>query len=167
MLYEAMVGERRDRDLDTVIFPYAATWRHYVELQLKSVLAQLRAVLDLDFAARHHHKIEALWAELRPLIRKVSPAEGSADLVVVGRVIGQLASLDFDGQAFRYAERRDGQPTLEAVKTLDLMAFHDAMVAVANFLDGVDIMLYEYAATKAEIASYYQDEFGPSWSDFG
>lgn len=166
MLYEAMVSGQRVSEFDTVVFPYAATWRHCVELQLKSVLAQLRAVLDLGFTARHHHKIDVLWGEVRPLILRVSPAEDGADVAAVGRVIVQLADLDWDGQAFRYTERRDGQPTLESLKTLDLAAFHEAMLAVANFLDGADVMLYEHAGMKAEIMSYYADEFGPSWSEF-
>jgi hypothetical protein len=42
ILHAAMVAQHSIRDLDTVIFPYAA-WMHHAELQLKSLLAQLRA----------------------------------------------------------------------------------------------------------------------------
>jgi len=60
ILHAAMLAEQSIRDLDTVIFPYAACWRHCVELQLKTLLAQLRALSDLPVEGRHHHRIDQL-----------------------------------------------------------------------------------------------------------
>lgn len=53
VLQAAMLADQSTRDLDTVIFPYAACWRHHVELQLNSLLAQLQALSDLATASRH------------------------------------------------------------------------------------------------------------------
>jgi hypothetical protein len=111
ILHAAMLSQRSIRDLDTVIFPYAACWRHHVELQLKSLLAQLRALYDLPAENRHHHRIDQLWQESEKLMVKHFPGE-KADLTSAGRVISQLALLDPDGQAFRYSASRDGSETL-------------------------------------------------------
>ena len=73
---------------------------------------------------------------MRSLI-ELQPHE-KKDLVTVGRVIRQLADLDPDGQAFRYAASRDGSDTLASVDQINLVAFHEAMLGVANYLDGTD-----------------------------
>jgi hypothetical protein len=109
-----MLRSAGPRGLDTVVFPYAACWRHFVELQLKSLLAQLRALLELPTESRRHHMIDALWREVRPLVTKLSPGEDKTDLAQVGRVIAQLAELDRDGQAFRYDKASDGTETLRS-----------------------------------------------------
>ncbi len=49
-----------------------------------------------------------------------------------------MADLDPDGQAFRYAASRDGSDTLASVDQINLVAFHEAMLGVANYLDGTD-----------------------------
>ena len=90
ILHAAMIAERSIRDLDTVIFPYAACWRHHVELQLKSLLAQLRALSDLPAEGRHHHRIDQLWQEARKPMIEHFPSE-KANLASVGNVINQLA----------------------------------------------------------------------------
>lgn len=89
-----------------------------------------------------------------------------ADLAPVGKVISQLARLDPDGQAFRYAAERDGRETLPDVDQINLVAFHEAMVGVASYLDAADSGVSEYLSTKHEMDSYYAAEFGPDWSDF-
>ncbi len=93
------------------------------------------------------------------------PSE-KTDLTSIGRVISQLAELDPDGQAFRYAASRDGRATLPEVDQINLAAFHDAMLGVANYLDAANTGVSEYLSTKREMDSYYAAEFGSDWSGF-
>jgi hypothetical protein len=165
LLYEAMISQHSIRDLDTVIFPYAACWRHHVELQLKTLLAQLRALGDLPVENRHHHRIDQLWHEARNLMIWLFPDE-KEDLVAVDRVLSQLADLDPDGQAFRYALSRDGRLTLNEIDKINLVAFHEAMMGVANYLDAADTSVGVSLDTKREIESYYAAEFGDAWTGF-
>ena len=167
MLYDAMLASQSIRDLDTVIFPYAMCWRHHVELQLKSVLAQLRVLGDLPAQDRHHHGVAQLWQECRKLLIKHFPNESRTDLKSVDRVMRQLADMDPDGQAFRYASRRDGNETLLNVDRINLVTFNEAMLGVANYLDAVDTGVGEYLSIKREMDAYYAAEFGVQWSDFG
>ena len=131
ILQAAMLAQHSVRDLDTVIFPYAACWRHHVELQLKSLLAQLRALSDLPVEGRHHHQIDQLWQEARKLMAEHFPGQ-KADLAAAGKVIIQLARMDPDGQEFRYAAKRDGSRTLPGIDRINLVAFHEAMIGVAE-----------------------------------
>lgn len=162
ILHVAMLTEQSTRDLDTVFFPYAACWRHHVELQLKSLLAQLRALSDLPAAARHHHLIDQLWGEARKLIIEHFPSEGP-DHASVGKTIDQLSQLDPTGEAFRYAASRDGHDTLPDVDQINLVAFQEGMVGVANYLEAVDFGVGENLSTKRELDSYYAAEFGSDW----
>lgn len=52
------------------------------------------------------------------------------------------------------------------VEQINLVAFHEAMVGVAHYLDAADAGVGEYLSTKREMDSYYAAEFGPAWPDF-
>jgi hypothetical protein len=62
----------------------------------------------LELLVRHlpgiqrHHRIGQLWHEVRKLMIEHFLSE-MADLASVGKMISQLALLDANGQAFRYA----------------------------------------------------------------
>ncbi|HEU5156129.1 MAG TPA: hypothetical protein VFU43_03975 [Streptosporangiaceae bacterium] len=156
MLYEAMLASHSIADLDTVFYPYAMCWRHHVELQLKTIHAQLRAIGGLPTQSHHHHKIQQLWRECRKLLIEHFPNESKADLNATDRVLRQLADMDPDGQEFRYASRRDGSATLPKVDRINLVSFHEAMLAIANYLDAVHSSVGEYLAAKQEMDAYYR-----------
>jgi hypothetical protein len=120
-----------------VVFPFAACWRHHVELQLKRALTDLRRLLDLPVVEEQHHDVLQLWNEVRPLLVRAHPSESRRDRSIVSRVLRQLAQLDPLGEDFRYAKRRDGSVTLAGADRLDVRAFHDAMQAVSNYLEGL------------------------------
>lgn len=162
MLYEQLVGKYDIRDLDTVVYPYAACWRHYLELQLKSVLVQVRFLTKQPVSSDRHHRVDLLWNETSPLLIEVLPSD-TGDIRQVGRLVGELAKMDPDGQGFRYAEFAKGGRTLGSVDRINLVAFHVTMTAIANFLDGAATMLGEYVSTQHDIDSYYAEEFGSGW----
>ncbi|KAF0835714.1 hypothetical protein [Nocardia caishijiensis] len=164
ILHHAMLTDQSVRDLDTVVFPYATCWRHHIELQLKSILVQLRVMCDLPAKAAHHHKIDQLWAETQKIIAKEFPDE-KVDLDNVSRVIGQLSKLDPDGQEFRYASRRDGSDTLPDLDRINLLAFHEAMLGVAQYLDATDTAAGETISMKREIDEYYAEAFD-DWDSY-
>ncbi|GGJ90551.1 hypothetical protein GCM10010123_20510 [Pilimelia anulata] len=58
LLYDSMLSSMDIAVLDTVVFPYAMCWRHFVELQLKSLLAQLKRVSVRNPARRELHARE-------------------------------------------------------------------------------------------------------------
>ncbi len=164
ILHHAMLADQSVRDLDTVVFPYAACWRHHIELQLKSILVQLRVMCDLPIQAAHHHKIDQLWADTQKIIATEFPEE-KGELANANRVIGQLSKFDPDGQEFRYAYRRDGTDTLPSVDRINLLAFHEAMLGVAQYLDATDTAVDETISMKREIDEYYAEAFG-DWNTY-
>ena len=166
ILFEAMIASGSIADLDTVFFPYAMCWRHYVELELKGLLADLRALADLDPEDEHHHSLGKLWEGCRELLAARFPGDTGADFEAAGRVIRQLAAMDPDGQGFRYDTRRGGKPSLPDVDQVNLPKFQEAMVAVAAYIDGITSQVDYTLDSKREMDAYYAAEFGQSWSDF-
>lgn len=122
MLYEQLIGKYDIRDLDTVVYPYAACWRHYLELQLKSVLVQLRFLAKRPATSDRHHRVDLLWKEAYPLLVELSPSDAD-DINQAGRLVGELAKMDPDGQGFRYAEFAPGGRTLGTVTASTWLRF--------------------------------------------
>ena len=85
-------------DLDFVIFPFVACWRHHIELRLKALLIDLERLADRPPRKRGGHNVLQLWEEARPLILKLHPEENRRDPANVTRVLRQLHDLDPDGQ---------------------------------------------------------------------
>ena len=166
MLYESMLTSRSIADLDTVFYPYALCWRHYVELQLKALHADLRALAGRAPKATHHHMIDRLWTGVRHLIHEQFPGDEDPGESDAHRLIGQLAALDPDGQQLRYGKRRDGTASLPDVDQVNLVTFHEAMSAVANYLEAVAAAVDHDLDIKREMDEYYSAEFGSNWADF-
>jgi hypothetical protein len=122
------------------------------------VRADVQRLLDLPVDAPAHHRILQLWQEVRPLLVKAHPGEDRRDRSVVGRVLKQLAELDPEGQDFRYARRTDATPSLAAVDRLDLRSFHEAMQAVANYLEAAGEQTAHHLDLKREMEDYYGGE---------
>ncbi|MEO3775753.1 hypothetical protein ABGB16_02650 [Micromonospora sp. B11E3] len=151
-----IAGCRFDNDL--LIYPFANCWRHHIELHLKSLLNDLRHLQGQPSVNRPHHKIDALWGEVRPLI--VAAHGQHKELGHVTRVLTQLAKLDADGQEFRYSVRKDGHPALRGVDRLDLNEFHNALLGVSDYLAAVDAATDNEQRAKDEIDEYYSDFYG-------
>lgn len=142
-------------DLNAVIFPFAACWRHHVEVLLKGVLVDLQRLLGVPVVEHHHHDVLQLWNEVRPLLVRAHPGEERRDRSVVGRLLAQLSELDPLGEDFRYGKRRDGSETLADVDRLDVRAFHEAMQGVSSFLEAV---VYKTGEYEVEMRSEMPDE---------
>lgn len=91
ILADHMLAHRSD--LNAVVFPFAACWRHHVEVRLKELLVDLQRLLDRPIVKCHHHDVLQLWNEVRPLMVEAYPDEERRDRSVVGRVLRQLADL--------------------------------------------------------------------------
>jgi hypothetical protein len=145
-------------DVDSVFFAFAACWRHCIEVQLKSLLADLRRLFDVDAGAPRHHDVLQLWNEARPLLVRAHPDEERRDRSVVGRLLHQLADLDPLGEDFRYARRKDGSTSLGGVDSIDITAFHAGMLAMSTYLDAALDMTADDLANKADYEGYLEEQ---------
>jgi hypothetical protein len=143
-------------DQDVLIFPIANNWRHCLELQLKTLAVSLRALCDEPRVTPLGHDLMKLWREARAGVVRVHPEEPTDAFEHAERVLGQLHSLDPDGQNFRYHRRADGSLALPDVDRLDIPAFHSGPTALANLLDAVIEMIGRDLDLKRETEKEYR-----------
>jgi len=127
------------RDQDYLVYPFLMCWRHYVELQLKALILLARTYRRETAGLPLTHKIDQLWRVARPLIQDAFPSDSQDPLDNTERVLLQLNSFDPTSEHFRYPVQRDGSETLSTLGRVHIHRFHEAMEAVANLLDSLDI----------------------------
>ncbi|MEW2267850.1 hypothetical protein [Streptomyces sp. NPDC047868] len=145
------------RDQDTLIYPFVMCWRHYIELQLKTLIVLASNYLDEPHVPMRSHSIDVLWRRARPLLERSFPSDDQTDLDNAERVFLQLHGMDPSSEHFRYPVRNSGAPTLDGIARIHVRNFHNVMVGVANLLDGADTGIREMTDTKHEIAEYEVD----------
>lgn len=132
------------RGYEPLVFPYLHTWRHYVELHLKRIIAVARA-LEEDFGgAPEIHDLRRLWHSVQELVaEEAHPGTPFGEACArMAEIVDALERVDPRSLHSRYAVQRDGQPSLESGPThLDVAQFHDVMTRAANLLDCVDAEL--------------------------
>lgn len=145
------------RDQDHLIYPFLMCWRHYVEIQLKTLIILLRTYRREPVELPKTHKIDHLWRLARPLLA-ASRLGDETELANVGRVLTQLQELDPTSEHFRYPVRNDGSETLPTLGKVHMRCFHEAMEGVANFFDGSDTGLREMIDRRNEYdAAVYEE----------
>ena len=68
---------------------------------------------------------------------------------------------DPDGQNFRYHRRTDGSLALSGIGRVDVRAWHVALLAVSNFLEGAADRLSEYQELKDDLESEMRGDYSP------
>lgn len=155
---------------DVILFPFAYLWRHYLELELKALLyVSVEFFHEGKVPKIPHHRIGDYWDELHPLLTQLAEYEGNEDsLAVVDNVIREFAHYDPDSFTFRYPTDKSGKvATMRPVpRAVSLRALHDAMEAVATYLESVHAELWEQVDFRSGRGGKYPDNWydmhGPS-----
>ena len=134
-----------------MFFAFASVWRHYMELQLKSLVVVHRLLLEKDRGKLRRHGLWPLWKELHALMEEAGEDVADESVTATARLLKQFDELDPTSQEFRYNERRDGSPTLESVSRIDYLSFHNGLDAVANLLEAVDDSVHQRLDFKREM----------------
>ena len=65
-----------------MLFPIAFTWRHYLELALKDIIAAARSLVGKEWGFPQGHRLLDLWREARPHIAELGdPTSPELDIV--------------------------------------------------------------------------------------
>ena len=149
---------------DSLVFPFGLCWRHHMELQLKNLLITLQRYHREPRKAPSTHDLEKLWKAVHPRLEKARPEDDPADLDSVEAMLMQLHAADGSAQEFRYATKNDKTPSLGGVPSIDLAAFHDAMIRLSNFFDGADTAVDEDRHQRNEYEDWLRSE-AEGWGD--
>ncbi len=109
LVREARRSPRDNVYLDHVVLPLLFLIRHYVEVQLKTILWMNGLIERIYWPAEENHTLEKLWQNCREIFRNRS--DFSCDyLDLVEKPILELHQYDPSSQVFRYAysKRKSG-----------------------------------------------------------
>jgi hypothetical protein len=98
---------------DLLVFPILFAHRHWLELQLKSLITLGQRWRDENIQPMQTHELEVLWPLARAAIEAAFP-DDPADLDTVGSIVDELVAVDPTSVSFRYARDRKGRVNLPA-----------------------------------------------------
>jgi hypothetical protein len=98
---------------DLLVFPILFAYRHWLELELKSLITLGQRWRGEDIKPMRTHKLGVLWPLARAAIEATFP-DDPADLDTVASIVDELAAVDPASTSFRYARDRKGQVNLPA-----------------------------------------------------
>ena len=119
--------------------PALHNYRHAIELGLKWTLITYGRAFDVDCPDVHTtHSLKVLWEPFQRLLDAISQPEEQEANRAAERVVMAFHEWDKQGDAFRYAMRRDGRPIPLRDHHIDLVQLRDVTEGFENFLGGVD-----------------------------
>ena len=102
---------------DSLVYPIMFLYRHYLELQLKSLLRKLFLFHGLQCSYPQTHKLDDLWCTVRQLMEEICPQDTEDNKHIEAR-IKEFSQIDPDSESFRYPDRKRN-PRFENVPKQD------------------------------------------------
>lgn len=169
LIHEAIAGGRGP--IDVLAGPLVFNWRHHIEVHLKANLEYMRRAAQMDALHNVGHDLLKLWKEHQDVYTHFSIELTKDDLTAeraARSLLGQLHALDPTSFHFRYPVDRSGAE-LRVPDELNVVAFHNAMHALSNYLaaviDHLDAALEPQrefeAEMRAEFLAEMRAELGP------
>jgi hypothetical protein len=98
-----------EHEQDLLVFPILFCYRHAIELELKDLIYLGQRWAGDRSTVITTHRLPELWKRARAVIESAWPDEDTSQLDAVGRVIGELASVDPEAVQFRYDRDTKGR----------------------------------------------------------
>jgi hypothetical protein len=137
---------------DAVNYPIVFLYKHHLELMLKGLIRVGRSLRYEQADFPKTHQLRTLWADFRPLIEELYPEGEKVHTDTVEQCILEMDAID-GGDASRYGEDKNGQPTLPKELLISLTKLRDVMNRVSGFLvgsyDGMHDLLQHQADSEA------------------
>jgi len=151
-VFEAATRDRQSPAYS--VWPLAFLWRHHLELAMKDIIAVGREI-EGDDGFPPHHRLLDLWREVRKHIEVAGHDEDPA-LPNVEMSIKEFDKIDPTGEGFRYPVTKDlrSRSLPNVPSHINLARLHEAMEAVATFLDCARTALGERLDLARELAAY-------------
>lgn len=127
-------------DKDGLIYPALFSFRHHLELVIKNCIKNFSGKVIND-----KHSLSSLWGELNKSVPKYDANDDVCR--AVDSIIEELHQIDTNSMSFRYAEDKQGKPTISNEKDIDLQNLKQVVKKMYNFFYGIS-SLSEEALTQ-------------------
>ena len=130
--------------------PIMFMYRHYIELQLKSLLLDAAELLDEPQDIPPKHYILTLWTRVRKLLLKISLESDGDWFTRADQVIADFDALDPTSFAFRYPIDKEGKASTEANLHIDPRVARQMIGELDILLSGASSQIIEYMGYKQD-----------------
>lgn len=146
---QALAGELSTSDIDSMGLAALYSFRHYLELALKSLVSSVRLLNEDRTAIRPRHFLMELWVECRDVLAGRGVETESLDKAEA--CIRQFNDADRGSFRFRYPEDTDSTVNF---KCIDLSNLRIVMKRLMAQLDGWETGVDELANQRREALEY-------------
>lgn len=130
------------------VYPVIALYRHYIELELKSIIYTAHSALERpmsrglekNISGRRGHQIKWLWNRAKILVRMVG-ADDTEELTLMDHYIDQVDSVPYDLGRYPWTAR--GEELELPDQCINLITLRVFMERVGGYLRGVADYLEE------------------------
>lgn len=129
-----------DLTRDTLVFPIIFSYRHFLEISLKYLLATYGPTVGIEPNWRSHD-LATLWGSVLQVLERYGTTDPDDADSNVGAIILEFAKIDPASYAYRYPVDRNGRLLPVAQNDLHLPTLADVMNGIANYFDGCDAYL--------------------------
>lgn len=152
---------------DKFVFPILFLYRHFVELQLKSLIVQLDNFTQEPIKDLFTHNLLDLWRHIKDNLHHLSHSQVNiSGIAALDQLIGQLADLDDSSFRFRYPVDKKSQP-MRVPRSLSMDNFKSVMTAIENSLTLIESAIDgEKSYWYAENENWTEDEDSVPWNNF-
>ena len=148
-----------------LVYPIIFLYRHYIELQLKEIIINMRSYLGKSEAFPKYHNVDRLWEICKqdlieidkPLVEQLDQQryeEIMGQYDALGKDLSQFSQWDPDSQHFRYPVDKKGNPIVLNLRMINLREPEELMRRISGLLRGISVGAYEYLVAKQEMQSY-------------
>ena len=121
---------------DTVAFPVAFCYRHYLELMLKALIIDASRLLGKVEQPPRTHGLQPLWLRVRPKLEEIWPDE---DFGPMEAKVKQFHGLDPTSEEFRFpfvGKPKVQKVSLQTVHSVSLLRLREIVGDLAGMLNG-------------------------------
>lgn len=124
-------------DRDALVYPIIFTYRQFVELSLKYLIATYGPPVGIESNWKSH-RLEDLWKTFSRLLLAYPCKDPDQTDPAVEEIIAEFAKVDPASFSYRYPVDTAGHPIPIAHDELDVTALADVMSALNGYFDGYD-----------------------------
>lgn len=124
----------------TLVYPVIFLYRHFLELELKYVLATYGRHFEGGADWKSHNLMD-LWVKVRGIIQAAGEGVDQSATDVVEACIKEMSAADPMSFSFRYPVGKGGRPMVLAFETVDLGNLRLTMKKISSYFGGLDGLL--------------------------
>ncbi len=155
-LAQSLIEDRSHQD--ALILPIVFLYRHYIELCLKYITSEGKALLDEGenekAQKKETHSLRKLWQECKTILDAIGIEHGmyaEKDIVEsVDAIIIELADKDDRSDGFRYPFDLKSNVTLHGLEVINVRNLKEIMARVALFFDTESIAISELLKNRRD-----------------